>query len=289
MTSIRSTTLLLIITAACLALGAAPSSARAEDAAVFEHLKEQVSPALVTIKYVLKQRSSFGSFDSEIEITGAMIEPDGLVLCASSRLGGGRGRFGRATPTDIRVLTGDDPEGLDARIIVRDSDLDLAWVRIKEPGDRQFPYVDLAKDAEAELGRPLFALNRMGRFFDRAPLVTSGYVAGQAQKPRRLVVAGGAIELVPGLPVFDAEGAVFGVSVIQRPDEEEMEASAGGAFSLVGSTGAGLILPAEQVRNATAQAKALAARGQGEPEPPAEAEESPDNENDETPPAADRR
>jgi hypothetical protein len=252
-------------------LGAA-GVAYADEAAVeseFQRVLKTYASALVTINYVPKTPGSTGDFEGENEITGVMIEPTGLVLCSNTLLGGSRFRFrgGHTVPTNIRVLIGDDTEGLPAVFLARDTELDLAWLRIKEPaavGDRKFAYLDLDAAVKAEhkavLGARLLALGVMGRYFGQEVLVTEGLVAGRTHKPRDLIVMRGAVDTDPGLPVFTASGHVIGFACLQQPDPDEL---AGGPANLM-SRGRGLIVPIEAVAKATVRAKEV----QSEEEPP---------------------
>ena len=133
-----------ILTALVLTAG----HAFAQEKSNYSALLEQVGPAFVTVKFVLKVQNQYGNRESEAEMTGVMIDPSGLVLCGNTKLGSARmarSLGGSATPTDIKVLIGDDTEGLEARVLARDSELDLAWVQIKKPGDRKFVALDLSK------------------------------------------------------------------------------------------------------------------------------------------------
>src|SRR5574337_893034 len=90
----RGSLLLLTGLIAGLAGGLTPP-ARAEDEADFEKMLADKSPALVTVKFVLKTKSAFGENETEREVTGVMIEPDGLVLCANSSLSSAAQRLRR--------------------------------------------------------------------------------------------------------------------------------------------------------------------------------------------------
>jgi S1-C subfamily serine protease len=237
-------------------------AARADDSASpFSSLLAEKAPALVTIKFVLKVKMAGGGFfggdrESDTELTGLMIDPAGLVLCSSSSMSGNpammRRLGGTATPSDIKVLIGDDTEGVPAELIARDTELDLAWVRIKQPRSEPYAHVDLSQGVAATLGQPVYSVNRLGKFFDRAPLISEGRIGGGARKPRRLYLP---VNLAGdlGLPVFTASGQVIGVFVMQRPDPEESD---GGTF---GGGGARAILPAEDVLKATRRALEVAA------------------------------
>ncbi len=269
---IRPTTLLLVTLLAATGRADDESLARQRE---YEAVRAAHGPALVTIRYVQKTQARFGDFEGENEINGVLVAPDGLVLCSNTLLGGGR-RGGRSVPSEIKVLMGGDPVGLDATFIARDTELDLAWLKIKNPPAAALPFVELTPPAEnavkAQLGQRVLALGVMGRFFGQVVLVTDGIVAGRTHKPRELYVVRGNLDTDPGLPVFTTSGQVVGVATIQQPDEDEL---AGNTANLV-ARGRGLILPAGTVARATARARELEKAGvKVEPAPEAPRAESP--------------
>jgi S1-C subfamily serine protease len=246
--------------AAALILALAATAAQADDETVeaeYQQLRKTHAPALVTVRYVQKTQGSYGDFEGENEINGVMIEPTGLVLCSNTMLGGMHSRFreGRAIPTDIKILIGDDTEGRAAKFIARDTELDLAWLQIKDPGDHRFACLDLPAAVQAgvklKLGQRLLALGVMGRYFGQEVLVSEGQVAGRTHKPRELYVVRGALDTDPGLPVFTAQGQLAGFACIQTPDADEITGNPANMLA----RGRGLILPVETVAKATASAK----------------------------------
>jgi len=240
---------------------------RADDRPDYAALVERVGPAFVTVKFVLKMQGQFGNRESEAEVTGVMIDPSGLVLCGNTRLGSARmarSIGGTATPTEVKVLIGEDTEGLEARLLARDSELDLAWVQIKKPGDRKFVALDLSKAATPVVGDKLLAVRKMAKYFDRALTVSEGRVAGKTHKPRDLIIPSGSLSLETGLPVFSAAGDVVGISVLQMPEEDELQSM---ALTGIGrDISNGLILPVSEVVRATARAKEVAAEKADEDE-----------------------
>ena len=267
-----------------LAMIAAGTARAAERTAEYEAMLSEKAPTLVTIKFLLKIKGGFmGEQESESEATGIMIDPNGLVLCSNTLLGGFSSLFSRfgggrmsVTPTDIKVLVGDDTEGVEAEMLARDTELDLAWIQIKEPSDKGYAHVDFTQSAKPRIGQRALCVKRMGKYFDHVPAVGEGHIAGLAN-------LGGAI----GLPVYTAKGQVIGVLVTQMPDPEEMEMNPTAMFGNPLSFRdmfAGLILPAEQIVKATKRARESAKEADeeepGEQSPPGAAapeEASPEN------------
>jgi hypothetical protein len=204
--------------------------------------------SLVTVKYVLKDPS--GSQQREMEATGVMVAPDGLVLCANTRLGGTPFAGSGMTPTEIKVLIGDDTEGLDAEVIGTDKELDLGWVKITEELPTPPAYLDLGNSTTVEVGDRAYFIRKLDKYFDRCPVVIAGHVAAKVAKPRAMYVPSPEIVQEQGLPVFTESGQLFGFFVVQFPDAEARQAG-----SSARSRDVLFILPAEKVAAQTALAR----------------------------------
>jgi len=80
----------------------------------YEHLLKQHAPTLVTIKYVQQMRIASATSGAKRDHRPAG-RPERSVLCSNLMLSGARPRSGGQTvPTDIRVLVGDDTQGVEA-------------------------------------------------------------------------------------------------------------------------------------------------------------------------------
>lgn len=230
---------------------------------LYHSLIKNVSPAMVSIKMVLKLEGG-GDQAQDAEVTGLMIDPKGMILISNAMIGGMM-RMMTITPTNIKVLFEDDEdgaEGISAKLIARDSELDLAWFMIDDDKarDRTFKFVELAGGAPAGLGDSLYTLRRMDKFFDRVLTVAEGRVGGTTTKPRNLVVPSG-FQVDPGGPVFGADGKLVGFGAFILPGDEDLEMS--GVGQLYGRTGP-LILPVADVKSATERAKEIAAKAPAE-------------------------
>jgi hypothetical protein len=246
-----------------------PAPAADETAVTYKKLLEGVGSALVTVKFVMKMDGGpgGGGDDSgrDVETTGLMIEADGLVLVSNAKMGGLASRMGASVnPTNIRVLTGDDTEGLKAKILARDSDLDLCWISVddEKAKDKKFAFVDFSSAGAAPaptIGDKLYVVERMGKFFDHALSVDEGRVGGSAKKPRPLMIPsgfGGSQREMLGAPMFNSDTKVVGVNILQIPDKEDVE---GGDSGGEGNFGI-LLLPASEVVKATIRGKEMAAK-----------------------------
>lgn len=254
-----------------------PAPAADETGATYKKLLENVGSALVTVKFVMKidggPMGGDGDSGRDVETTGLVMEQGGLVLISNAKMGGMASRMGMSVnPTNIRILTGDDTEGLKAKILARDPELDLCWISIDDDKakDKKFTFVDFSASAAAPaptVGDKLFVVERMGKFFDHALSVDEGRVGGSTKKPRPLMIPsgfGGSQREMLGSPMFNADSKVVGVNILQLPDKEDMEGGEAGE----GSFGI-LLLPAAEVVKATGRAKEMAAKAPKE-EPKAE-------------------
>lgn len=251
-----------------------PVLAYADDNPDMSKMIEERAPAYVTVKYILKtDGGDMGGMggDQEMEITGVMIDPKGLVLVSSTEMTGFMGRLmgegaPPANPTEIKVLVGDDSQGTEAKVIARDSELDLTWVQIGKSPEKPYAFIDLAKGATPKIGETVFAISRMGKFFDRAPLFHEFKISGIAKKPRDIMFGGGGLYGGSlGLPIFNVKGEVAGISTLITPDAEEMQGMAGGMMGGMRDMMAGAILPVADVVKATLRARETAAKGDSAP------------------------
>ena len=101
----------------------------------------------------------------------------------------GRGGFEvTAAPREIKVIPNGGGEGLDGRLVARDSERDLAWVQVEEGVEALGSVaLDFAGGAELSAGDRFYRLRRMDKFFGSAPVVTEGVVAAVIEKPRKLL------------------------------------------------------------------------------------------------------
>jgi hypothetical protein len=232
-----------------------PPKAVAGSRPEYAKLLAERSNAIITVKAVLQIKAGGGGNDraSEVEVPGLVIDSSGLILCSNMMLGGFAQRMGGGNvsivPTDIKVLFGNEPEGLDAKLLARDSELDLAWLQIKSLGGRKLEALDLAQSAIPAAGDDLLTLQRMPKQFARVLVITEGRAAGLAQKPRSMVLATG--ERAPGAPVFSSAGQFIGVSALPGVDDEDRR----GAQNVMSRRFSTIVLPASEVMKATARAK----------------------------------
>ena len=266
----------------CVMLGiavvlAGGRSARADDFEKFQErarqqkkdliskLMDQHALCIVTVEFIAKESFMGQERKNEMESPAVMVSPDGLVLAANSRLqgvgalamrmrgGSPDGMLPQSDTEDIKIIIGDDDsEKYEAKLVARDSDLDLAWVQISDTKGQTFKYVDFQDSVQLEVGDSYYTISRMGERFDRIPLVSSSSIAAVVQNPRPLLVGSGTMAW--GGPVFSADGKVAGFMVTQPPEPGEEGAMSLESMMNVG----GFILPAKKIVKAMEQAQEIA-------------------------------
>lgn len=223
------------------------------------------SPAMVLVKFILSVEARGQSQEIEGEAMALMIDPKGLLVLCGPEIGQAKGFS--ATPKELKVCIGDDTEGVLAKLIGRDSELDLAWLRIEKPSEKGYSSIDTAKAATPKVGDTLVGLERMGKYFDRTPVVFTTMVGGITKKPRELFIpspGGGQPFLYIGTPFFSAGGEFVGMSVIQQPNADSEDDMSSRARERLTRFDQGLkILPANQIASATARAVEAEKAGKG--------------------------
>lgn len=230
----------------------------------FAKVVNEKAAALVTIKFVLKIEFNGNEQEREEEVTGVLIDGKGLILCTNRSMGGVppamAKRFGNMSivPTKIKVLVGDDTEGVDGKLIARDSDLDLAWVRVDKAPEKAYTFVDFKASAEAKLGENLMILDRLSKTFDRVPMISEMRVGAVIKKPRVMLFPAGILNRY-GVPLFNAEHKTVGFAAFYNPDEEDSEGDMG-----EGPRPELIVVPSSEIVSATERALKTAESGGGE-------------------------
>ena len=193
-------------------LGARP--VRAGD--VYAKQMEAKAASAVIVKAVLK--TSFGSdeHESNYEAAGTLVDASGLVMIQGFGFGGSRMKV---NATKLRVLFDGEEKEYDAVLGATDSKLGLAFVRVKDLGDKKVTPIDFASPAEPAVGDELFGVLRTDSSFDYAPYYGTTKVVGQVKKPREMWLVSGFLPI--GAPLYAADGKTAGVVIRQSGISEE--------------------------------------------------------------------
>ena len=244
--------------------------ARAQDGrAAMRDVAKKWQDSIVNVRVSLKVRMSVGgrevqSMDDTVEAVATVIDPSGLTVMSLSSLDPGRmmNRLFSASgtgddkmsiesePSDVRIRLSDGKE-LPAKIVLRDQDLDLAFIRPTAKPASPLTAIDLADAGTPSVLEDLVVLGRLGRVGGWTPSAILYSVAAVMQKPRTFFVLNGPTGT--GMPAFQASGKIVGILTIRQIDPGRMS-----MFGMMGGTeGAGVIavvLPAADVLEIANQA-----------------------------------
>jgi hypothetical protein len=212
--------------------------------------------AVVTVQVVIKSSAPSGrSSESKQDLTGTVVDPSGLTVLALSSCDPSE-MYRRLSPdskveievTDIKMVLEDGTE-LPAEIVLRDRDLDMAFIRPKTKPPGPMTSVDLSKSGPAQVLDGIIVLDRLNKAASRAYAASMDRVTAVVQKPRTFYVPGSSTgSTTLGSPAFLPDGKLLGVFV--------MRATSGASGSYRDNLTA-IILPAEDVLKASKQAPEL--------------------------------
>ncbi len=241
-------------------------------------LLAKVSPAIVSIKVVLKTEFNMGDSiqeqESVLDALGAVVDPGGLILLWNSQLsatrlmdavrqmGEGEDFKLKMTPTDFRVTFAGDAREHRAFLAASDSELDLAFLQLEERPERPLASIEFGLSRPARVGDTVIGVARLSPAFDRAAFFETARIAGQIAKPAPAFILDASPALL-GLPVFDLEGRAVGAvaTVLSRVSEP---ASPGGDMMSYFALGRGrmesgplgvFLLPGARVQELVAAAR----------------------------------
>jgi Trypsin-like peptidase domain len=211
---------------AVLLLAAAAAGAADDLRETGRALMEKQGGSIVTVKLVLKRRvvvqgQERGTSESQSEITGTVVSPTGLIVVSDSASNPWSMYASEDGPkvdtdtTDVKLLLEDGRE-VPARFVLRDHDLDLAFLQ-PEPSDLKLPYISLDGNRVPQPLDEILFLYREGKILNRQISVAAARVETVVKKPRTFVVSDWLTSTAGlGGPAFDTAGAPIGIVVLRR-------------------------------------------------------------------------
>ena len=220
-----------------LLLAASLCASAADLTPVAQGIFARAQKTVVTVRLVLKM--SIGGHDREqkVEVIGTVIDPSGLTvltaaaadpgsfLRAMAQARGGADRF-ESTVTETTLILADGTE-LEADLILKDAELDFAFLRPREPPKGGIDAVALkpGRALPAPL-EELILVGRYGRAVNRTPWVAITQVRAVVRGPRTYAVCGAEAD-VTGTVAYAVDGTPAGIFVT-RLNRETMEGSRSG-------------------------------------------------------------
>ncbi len=237
-----------------------------------KQLLDKIAPSIVTVRVVMKYEFKSGeesqSTEQKFSMQGAVVSPDGLILLSAMPLSAEslkqmmgvdesdqEERFDfKLTPQSFKVIFGQESREYEATLVATDSQLGLAFLKIKDLEGRTLTPVQF-RDTPPTIGQELFTVSRLPKGFDYAPYFSSGRVIGEVSKPRKAFLMEGNISEV-GLPVYTLTGEAVGVAVLMGHGlKQDDESDFGFSMSFGGQGGTTLfVLPAATVKPLIEQA-----------------------------------
>jgi hypothetical protein len=243
-----------------LLLAGVASPCRADEVAEKgREIFKQHQHAVVTVQVVLKVSYSGAgkSAENRQDLTGTVIDPSGLTVLALSacdptemyqRMMAAEASKLEMEVTDIKILLQDGTE-IPSEIVLRDKDLDLAFIRPKAKPASPMAALDLAKSAPAQLLDQVVTLNRLNSAAGRAYAASVERVSAVMQKPRTFYIPDSTMTSTTlGSPAFALDGKIVGVMVMRAVS------SKGGGSRNYRDNMTTIILPAEDILKAAKQA-----------------------------------
>ncbi|PCJ65825.1 MAG: hypothetical protein COA73_01730 [Candidatus Hydrogenedentota bacterium] len=229
--------------------------------------------AVVTVQVVMKMKFSFPGMgsqedESKSEVTGTVISEDGLTLVSLSEtdptsliknmMAGQAGMENMQMETEIRdvkILTADGTE-IPAEIILRDKDLDMAFVRPTEKPSTPMDYISLENPGEPDYLDQIVTINQLGKVARRTHSVSLERIQAIVTKPRTFYLPGNdPSQTGLGSPAFTLDGNLIGVFLLRS-----IKSTGGSAMSMLGGMQdnvMAIIVPAADIQDAASQAPPL--------------------------------
>ncbi len=223
-------------TAAAASTAAAPASSTAGSShamkpadlrATARQILSRHAEAVATVRMVVKRRMVYqgrerGSAEAPMEVAGTILNEAGLTVVAESMTNPSGPMGDPSGDTRMDVETSDvklvlrDGREIPARFVLRDADLDLAFLLPQEKG-LKLPHLTLQKVPLPGPLDELIFLFGYGRSLNREVAVATAPVRAVVKRPRTFLAADLMTSLQAlGCPVFDAVGRPFGIVVMRR-------------------------------------------------------------------------
>jgi hypothetical protein len=242
-------------------------------------LLKSSSNAIVGLTAIAKLQIKAGSNSTEKELkldcASLIIDASGLAVTSLTNLNPqnalppmrAQGRGGEATPISfecelrgIKMRLADGSE-VPARVVLKDDDLDLAFVAPNEPlsdaNKKKIAVVALESGKAVQVLDSIIQLGRTSKEFNYAPAVQLGHVSAVLSKPRTYYL--GATSGL-GTPVFGEQGRLIGM--VTRFVSAEKESGGDSLSTALRTSQSGgavrVILPTADIAKLVDQAKEAA-------------------------------
>jgi S1-C subfamily serine protease len=265
-------------------LASSPVSARADELsdkgrAIFKKNQHTV----VTVQLVLKSKVSFGgrggeANESRQDVTGTIVDPSGLAVLSLSAtdptallqnmmsgLSDSDSKFKMESElSDVKILLDDGTE-VPAEVVLRDKDLDLAFIRPKAKLATPMNALDLNNASKADILDQVITLNRLGSAAGRSYSAAIERISAVVQKPRLYYIPDSTMTTTTlGAPAFTLDGKALGIFVMRST-----KSKGGGGMGMFGmqpENVTSIIVPVADISKALKQVPAVGEQKEKEKE-----------------------
>lgn len=212
----------------------APASARAiseADATAGRALVKRYADAVIGVELVVTLKVKMGDREmppreQKVDVNGTVISASGLTVTSLAEVdpqvgfeamramqpGAARLELLGADFKEVKLRLADGTE-VPARFVLKDADLDLAFMAPDYPADaakREFAHVNLDEPAEGVVLNNYFFVSRAPKVLQRVPLVRESEMLGIVEKPRKIFLM---TDQALGAPMFDLLGRLLGITL----------------------------------------------------------------------------
>lgn len=227
--------------------------------------------AVVTVDLVIEMSMTYEGQTDKRELkhstTATIIDPEGLAVASLTQVSPDSSRDESADSgsrydlKDVKIRTADGTE-IPADVVLRDRDLDLAFIRPKVKPAQPLAYLDLKNASSPQILDQVVILSRLGQLANRATSARLERVESVVTKPRTFYVVNGTFHQELGVPVFTLDSKCVGLLVVRMNTSGRDSGSSSGQAYLS-------VLPCSTLANAAEQAKTAKPEVKPEPKPEA--------------------
>ena len=184
---------------------------------------EQSGKAVVTIRLVLKLKTGGQEHEQKLEVPGVVIDPSGLTVASASSIDPS-GAFRRmvdaqrqrvSIESEVKepVILLEDGTELEAAVVLKDTDLDLAFIRPRDAGLKLAAVSLKPRSGTVPLLTRIYVLGRLSKLANRALSVATGEVRTYVRGPAPYYVTDGESSAFGGSLAYTADGVPLGLFV----------------------------------------------------------------------------
>ncbi len=168
---------------------------------------------------VISARLVIEVFESErkIEVMATIIDDAGLAIISLSSISPGYGRYeDQSKIKDLKMIFPDGTE-IPAKVLLRDQDFDVAFIRPTDKTKLVFTPVDLYNSHEPQIMESYIALSRLSGAAGYVAVGSEGRIKSVIRRPRVYYVPDFMTVITTGLatPVFSTSGLLVGIMMMK--------------------------------------------------------------------------